>query len=124
MELLILSVLIFALLLLGRSFKAKNKKLHVRITSIAVLADISLVLYLAIHRGVLTKINSNMPIILIIHISLALIVVFAYLFAIYYGIRLGKGEEQYRNKMKFVDKLIIPCRFLVIVTMLFLKWNS
>jgi heme/copper-type cytochrome/quinol oxidase subunit 2 len=89
--------------------------------TLVVVSDIALVLFLAMGRNVLSKIDSNMSGLLIFHIVLAIAVVIGYVFAALWGYKLAKGEERYRPNMKILDKIILPARILVFLTALLLK---
>ena len=117
------------LLLIARSesfrLKFKNsRKLHIRLMWIVVAVDTSLVLYLAAGRNVLEKVNTDMSLVLIIHIILAIAVIIGYFFAAFWGFKLSKGDENYRKKMIYADRFLIPARTLVFLTILYLKLNA
>lgn len=124
MTLIGLNFIIFLVLVVGRSLGSKNKRLHTQVTSVAIFADLILILFLVGKRDVLSKIEFGMPLLLMFHIFLSLVVVVAYGFAVYYGIQLGRGHERFRTKMVLIDKIIVPTRLLVFITILMLKWKS
>ena len=90
---------------------------------VVVITDTALVLYLAGARNVLSKLEPTMSPVLILHIFLAVGVIIGYFFSAYWGVKLSQGDESYRNKMIWADKIIIPARILVFITIVYIKMN-
>lgn len=111
-----ISAAILLLLLWGRSLAKKNLRAHIRVVSVAMLLDLLLVLYLAVAREALTKVNLSMPWLLTVHVSLALGVLLFYVLVTHAGWNLLKGRESYRKRLRFLDRVIVPTRILVLVT--------
>lgn len=115
-----LSFIILVALIVARSFSVRNRKWHVKLMSLVVLSDVSLVLFLAMGRNVLEKVGPSMSGLLIFHICLAITVVVAYVLSAYWGIQLAKGNESLRSRMRIIDKIVLPTRTLVFLTALIL----
>ncbi len=115
----LISFILLAGILLGRWYAKRDRQKHILLMYLFVGADILLVLFLAAFRDVLGKVKVEMSPLLYFHIAIALAVVVGYFFAITYGRRLDKGDENSRKKLIFVDRIVIPLRIAVSVTSLF-----
>ncbi|MCB0366057.1 MAG: hypothetical protein H6624_17985 [Bdellovibrionaceae bacterium] len=115
-----INFLILLLFFYGRTLAHKDKVKHGKVMIAVILGDFLLLLYLTIFREALDSVDRRMPPLLIVHIVLALITVVAYAMAISNGIKLLKGQEEVRSKMKLIDRIAVPGRTLVFVTSLML----
>lgn len=120
MVLSLLNGFIFLGIVVGRFFP-KKVKLHSIWMSVFIVADIALVLYLAIARNVLVKLApSEIYPLLVIHIIMALSCVLGYLATIHFGLKIIRGERQHIAKMRLADKIILPMRLGVFITSFYL----
>lgn len=117
----IVSLIILLGLFWGRSLAKRNRTKHIKIMYSFMAIDILFVLYLSLAREVLNKIKLSMPLILWVHIFLSLVVVCGYGYAIRYGRKLAHGEEQFRDKMILLDRIIMSTRVAVSVTAFFFR---
>lgn len=116
-----ISFFILVLILFFRTDFARKKFKHPRWMGAVVMADLILVLYLATAKNVLAKINPDISPVLIIHIIVALTTVVGYVAAFFYGYKLATGFAEYRKQMKLIDRIVVPARILVFITMVVLK---
>lgn len=119
-----LSLFILILLYFTHFFGFTNRRMHMLSAWIVIIVDSALVLWLAIGRNVLEKLNDDVNWLLIVHILLALSCLFFYFLAAKYGIKLSKGDENYRRKMRLISIVILPIRSLVFITILIIKLNA
>lgn len=113
-----ISAIILAMFFYGISLRLKNEKLHAKWMFVVMGLDLSLVAYLAFFREVLTKINGGMPALLVVHLFFALSTVLLYFVVAYSGIKLQKGAESFRPKMKRFGRLLIVARVSTLITSL------
>jgi hypothetical protein len=119
-----ISFFILVLILFFRTDSARKKFNHSRWMSGIVLIDLVLVLYLATGKNVLSKINPDMNGILMVHVLVALTTVIGYFMALYFGYKLAKGLSEYRKHMQWIDRVVVPARVIVLITMVVLKLNT
>lgn len=119
----LVSFVILAFLLFGRSLAHKNRRLHAAWMSFVIASDFALIAYLTLARRALSKVNSEMPPLLMVHLTFAISTVVLYLVAVTIGIRLLRGA-QHRNLMRKLDRLIVPCRILTFLTSLALQLSA
>ena len=99
----------------------KRPKRHVPLMGVGIFWDICLILQIELTRKAVakaTKVIEN-PLILTIHIALALSTVLLYLALIYLGRKLLKGENQYRSIHSLLGKLAMGLRILTYITSFF-----
>jgi uncharacterized membrane protein YozB (DUF420 family) len=111
------SFLIVGLFYFGVS-KRKNRKLHIKIMSSAIIWDIILILQIELNRGAIKKASQAVtnPMMLNIHVSLALTCVILYIVMFYTGIKVMKGNNKIKAKHKFFGITTLVARTLVLVT--------
>ena len=111
------SFIIVALLLYGVS-KRKQKYLHMKIMKFAIIWDLLLVVQIELNRSAIlkaSKVVSN-PMILNIHVSLAVSTVLLYGVVYYFGRRLDKGDESIRKYHKAIGGLTLTTRIATLIT--------
>lgn len=124
MELVGLSFFILCAMLYARYYARRHSAKHVKLMSWVITADIVLVLYLSLGRHVLNTMMDKMTPLLALHIFLALACVAGYIYSAYVGIKLGKGQKEYRRKMIIADRIVLPTRIMVFITILVIKINA
>lgn len=114
------SSLILLLIFFGIS-KSKQRKTHVKIMSSAIIWDILLILQIELSRGAVAKASKALsnPIILNIHVSLAVSSVILYGVMVYLGRRVLKGDNEILSLHKKFGLLTVICRTLTYVTSYF-----
>lgn len=114
------SFLIYALMIFGIT-KRKQRKVHVPTMIAVILWDIILVLQIELNRGAVEKASKAMinPLILNIHVSLAVSCVIFYCLLIYSGRKLLKGENKFRNRHKLFGWTALILRTLTLITSFF-----
>ncbi len=114
------SILIYALMVFGIS-KRKQRKVHVP-TMISVLTwDILLILQIELNRGAVEKAAKALvnPLILNIHVSLAVSCVVFYFLLIFSGRKLLKGDQTYRLRHRIFGWTAFILRTLTLITSYF-----
>jgi hypothetical protein len=114
------SILIYALMVFGIS-KRKQRKVHVP-TMISVLTwDILLILQIELNRGAVEKAAKALvnPVILNIHVSLAVSCVIFYFLLIFSGRKLLKGDQTYRLRHRIFGWTAFILRTLTLITSYF-----
>lgn len=119
----LISAINLGLLLWGRSLAKVNLTKHIQVVSIAMLSDVVLVAYLAIGRSALSKIDAQMPPLLMFHVALAIVIVALYGLATHAGWNLKNGQESMRPRLQRLDKVVIPLRVLLLITSIILVIN-
>lgn len=111
------SVIIVALLLFGVANR-KNRFKHIRIMRAAIIWDLILVAQIELTRGAINKASKVFvnPIILNIHVSLAISTVLLYLWVFYSGQKLRYGEESIRKMHKRIGISTLSIRVLTLIT--------
>jgi len=98
--------------------KKKNRLLHAKCMGIAIAWDIILILQIELTRGAIAKaikVPTN-PIILNIHVGMALTCVLLYFVMIYSGRKILKGDKQLLKLHRFSGALALTLRTLVFFT--------
>lgn len=98
--------------------KRKNKLFHAKIMSAAIIWDLLLIVQIEFNRKAIEKaikVTTN-PSILSIHIALALSSVILYLFMIYTGRRVLKGNSSLIIKHRKLGRLTLFMRLLTYLT--------
>ncbi|MGE3611190.1 MAG: hypothetical protein AB7I27_16480 [Bacteriovoracaceae bacterium] len=111
------SFLIVALMAFGL-YKRKKRNLHIRIMSAAMIWDIVLILQIELSRSAIlkaSKVVSN-PILLNIHVALALTTVVLYGVMIFSGRKMLAGEMQFRSKHRILGYSTFLLRVMTFVT--------
>ena len=114
------SFLILSLILVGvyyRSFRAK----HVKIMASAITWDLLLILQIQVNRQAIQKAAKAIenPMMLNIHVSIAVLTVLIYFALIYTGRKLLKGQSNIRPKHKLLGWSAVVMRTLTFVTSFF-----
>lgn len=116
------SVLIVALMIYGVTQKYNRYK-HVKIMKSAIIWDLLLVAQIELTRGAIvkaSKVTSN-PVLLNIHVSLAVSTVLLYGIVFYTGHKLNQGREDLRQKHKLLGGLTLTIRILTLITSFLIK---
>lgn len=111
------SLCILALMLVGIYF-CRRRKLHVRIMSLAMIWDVILILQIELSRSAILKASKAVenPMILNIHVSIAVATVILYGFMIYTGRAMLSGQTHIRNKHRILGYSTLLMRILTFVT--------
>jgi len=111
------SLCIVLLMLLG-IFKRRQRQLHVKIMSLAMIWDVLLILQIELSRSAILKASKAIsnPMMLNIHVSIAVTTVVMYGFMIYTGRALLSGRNEVRNKHKLLGYSTFFMRILTFVT--------
>lgn len=114
------STLVVLLLTTGVVLR-KNKNLHVRIMSTAIVWDLILILQIEISRGAIEKASQVIknPLILNTHVCFAISTVVFYAVMIYSGRRILKGEKALKNRHKKFGAITYTLRMLTYITSYF-----
>lgn len=111
------SFLIVGLLLFG-VYHRKTRFKHVRIMKTAIIWDLLLVAQIELSRQAIataSKVTAN-PLILNIHVSLAVSTVLLYFVLFYTGSKLNKGDESIRKWHKPLGFTTLTIRILTLIT--------
>lgn len=98
--------------------KKKNRLFHGKIMSVAIIWDLLLIVQIEFNRKAIEKaikVSSN-PSILTIHIALALSSVILYMFMMYTGRMIIKGNPSLIYRHKMMGKLTLFLRILTYIT--------
>lgn len=98
--------------------KKKNRLLHAKFMGIAIAWDIILVLQIELTRGAVAKaikVPTN-PMILNIHVGMAITCVLLYLIMIYSGRKILKGDRSSLKLHRYSGALVLTLRTLVFLT--------
>jgi hypothetical protein len=111
------SLCIVLLMTLG-IFKRRQRQLHVKIMSLAMIWDILLILQIELSRSAILKASKAItnPMMLNIHVTFAVTTVVLYGFMVYTGRALLSGRNEVRNKHKFLGYSTFFMRILTFVT--------
>src|ERR1700722_558568 len=110
-----LSFIILIFFFWGRSLRFKNLRLHIRVMSAVIVADLLLVAALVVERDALGKIGGGMPLILKILVPIAISTVVLYLLTAWTGFQLYRGRPLHQ-RMRLLDHILVPMRVLTLVT--------
>lgn len=110
--------LCIVLLMLAGILVRRNRKLHIRIMSVAMFWDIILILQIELSRSAILKASNAIsnPMILNIHVSIAVSTVILYGFMVYTGRKLLGGHTEIRHKHKILGYSTFLMRILTFVT--------
>ena len=111
------SLCIVLLMLAGISVR-RNRKQHIKIMSGAMIWDIILILQIELSRSAILKASKAMtnPLMLNIHISIAVSTVVLYGFMVYTGRKLLNGENDIRPRHKALGWTTLGMRILTFIT--------
>jgi hypothetical protein len=100
---------------------SKNRRIHVPLMISVITWDLILIAQIELNRNAIDKASKVMenPMLLNIHIALALSTVFLYFFMIFSGRKLLKGNQAMRNKHKNMGLLTYVLRVLTYITSYF-----
>ncbi|MEX0799373.1 MAG: hypothetical protein WD025_08005 [Bacteriovoracaceae bacterium] len=115
------SVLIVALMLYGVSRvmgKIKNRYQHIRIMKIAMIWDVLLILQIELSRGAIAKASKAVenPMMLNIHVSLAIVTVLLYIFIYGSGKKLNQGNKNLRYAHAALGYCALTTRMATLIT--------
>ena len=111
------SALILFLLYFG-VWKRKQRSLHVKVMTTAIIWDILLVLQIELTRGAIdkaSKVVTNAAL-LNFHVSIAVTTVILYGFIFYFGRALLKGNQSVKTKHKVLGLTALVLRTLTLIT--------
>lgn len=114
------SFMIVMLFLFGVANR-KNKFKHMRIMKTAIIWDLLLVAQIELSRSAISKASKMFanPMILNIHVSLAIGTVLLYFWVFYSGQKLRVGEEAIRKMHKRIGITTLSARIATLVTSYF-----
>ncbi len=110
--------LCIVLLMLAGILVRRKRKLHVRIMSFTMIWDVLLILQIELSRSAILKASKAVdnPMMLNIHVSIAVSTVILYAFMVYTGRALLAGRREIRHKHKILGYSTFLMRILTFVT--------
>lgn len=118
------SVLIVSLLIYG-VYNRKNRFKHVKTMKLAIIWDLILVAQIELTRGAIlkaSKVTTN-PMLLNIHVSLAVSTVLLYGLIFFTGTKVLNGDNNYRAKHKVLGLTTLTIRILTLITSFLVNQN-
>lgn len=111
------SLCIVLLMIVGIYFR-RERRLHVRIMSFAMIWDVILILQIELSRSAILKASNAVSnaLALNVHVSIAVSTVLLYGFMVYTGRALLSGKNEVRQKHKVLGYLTFIMRVLTFVT--------
>ncbi len=111
------SFCILMIMMTGIYFR-KNRSRHIRIMSVAMIWDVLLILQIELSRSAILKASKALsnPLMLNIHVSIAVTTVLLYGIMIYTGRKLLRGEHAIRNKHRLFGYTTFFMRVLTFAT--------
>jgi hydrogenase-4 membrane subunit HyfE len=111
------SVIIVILMLVGISLH-RNRKLHIKLMSVAMIWDVLLILQIELARGAVAKASRALsnPLVLNIHVSLAVTTVVFYVVMVTLGRKIMNGKAHLLDYHKFFGRLTMALRILTLIT--------
>lgn len=111
------SFLIVALLIYG-VYHRKNRYKHVKIMKTAIIWDLLLVVQIELNRGAIAKASKALtnPMLLNIHVSLAVSTVLLYLLIFITGQKVLKGNENIRVVHRTIGIITLTTRIATLIT--------
>ena len=96
----------------------RNRKLHVKVMSLAIIWDVILILQIELSRSAILKASKAMSnaFALNVHVSIAVLTVVLYGFMIQSGRQIIKGRGDLRKKHKILGFTTFSLRILTFVT--------
>lgn len=110
--------LCIVLLIVAGVVVRRRRQLHVKIMSVAMIWDIILILQIELSRSAILKATHALsnPLILNIHISIAVSTVILYGFMVYTGRKLLSGDNSIRPQHKILGWTTLSMRILTFIT--------
>ena len=110
--------LCIVLLMLAGIIVRRRRQLHIQIMSIAMIWDVLLILQIELSRSAILKASKAMtnPVMLNIHISIAVSSVILYVFMVYTGRKLLSGQNEIRSKHRVLGWTTLTMRILTFIT--------
>lgn len=111
------SLLIFSLMTLG-IYLRKNRRQHIRIMILVIIWDLLLIAQIEVSRSAVLKASKALsnPIILNTHVMLALSSVILYCFMFYTGLKMIKGQVEFKGLHKILGYSTYVIRLLTLIT--------
>jgi len=96
----------------------RNRKLHIKVMSLAIIWDVILILQIELSRSAILKASKAMSnaFALNVHVSIAILTVVLYGFMIQSGRQIIKGRGDLRKKHKILGFTTFSLRILTFVT--------
>jgi hypothetical protein len=113
-------LLILLLMYVGVYFR-RNRSIHIKLMGTTIIWDLLLIVQIELTRGAVAKAAKAItdPLILNIHVALAVSCVLAYCFMFYSGRKVLKGERDILPKHKFMGITTVILRTAVFITSFF-----
>lgn len=110
--------LCIVLLMIAGIVVRRNRQLHVKIMSVAMIWDVILILQIELSRSAILKASKAMSneLILNIHVTIAVTTVVLYGFMVYTGRKLLRGENQIRKRHRTLGWTTLAMRILTFIT--------
>ncbi len=110
--------LCIVLLLVAGIIVRRRRQLHVKIMSVGMIWDVILILQIELSRSAILKATKAItnPLILNIHISIAVATVILYGFMVYTGRKMLSGDVKIRPKHKVLGWTTLAMRILTFIT--------
>lgn len=110
--------LCIVLLMLAGIIVRRRRQIHVKIMSVAMIWDVILILQIELSRSAILKATHAItnPLILNIHISIAVSTVILYGFMVYTGRKLLSGQNEIRPRHKLLGWTTFGMRILTFIT--------
>ena len=111
------SIIIFSSMTIGIYFR-KKPAIHMRIMSVAIIWDILLVAQIEITRAAILKASKVLtnPLLLNIHVTLAVTCVLLYFFMIYSGRKISLGDRHLKKRLHFLGIITYIIRLVTLIT--------
>lgn len=110
--------LCIVLLMLAGIYVRRRRQIHVKIMSVAMIWDVILILQIELSRSAILKATHAItnPLILNIHISIAVSTVILYGFMIFTGRKLLSGQNEIRPRHRLLGWTTLAMRILTFIT--------
>lgn len=111
------SIIIILVMVIGIIVR-RNRKLHVKMMSFAMIWDIILILQIELNRSAILKASKAVsnPMILNVHVGIAVATVLLYGAMVYTGRALLSGRNEIRPKHRFLGYSTLCMRVLTFIT--------
>ena len=111
------SLCIVLLMMVGIYFR-RQRNLHVKIMSLAMIWDVILILQIELSRSAILKASNAMSnaLALNVHVSIAVTTVLLYGFMVYTGRAMLNGKNEFRKKHRILGYTTFLMRILTFVT--------
>ena len=119
------SFLILMLFYTGYYYRILERR-HVKFMLTAIIWDIALVLQIELTRGAINKASKAMenPMLMNIHVAMAVTTVLLYFFMIWSGLKLKNKKEEVRKIHGLCGRLTLLLRTLVFITSFFVATHN